>query len=274
MSLVARRYQLLSVLGRGGSAVVYEACDRQSGARVALKLLEGDKDAADVRRLLREARLLDALGHPSIVRVLDAGVLEDGGAFLAMERLEGCTLAQRLEDCFWLPQEEAIAIASQLLDALDAAHRAGVVHRDVTPSNVFLLPGSRVKLIDFGIGRELGDPQSRVTEPNLVLGTVGYMAPEQLFGDEPSVRSDVYGAGATLYEMLSGRPPLGLRSGELREILVALTSPPPSLRLIRPALPARLADGVMRALGRSPRERFESCREMIDGCGLLDAEAA
>lgn len=276
---VAGRYVLRAVLGRGGSATVYEALDELTGASVALKVLDPEPPhrEADRARMLREVRLTASIGHPAIVRVLDGGPLDDGCVYLAMERLAGRTLSERLEDCFWLPLDEAIAIARQLLDALEAAHAAGVVHRDVKPSNVFLSSGGarpRVKLIDFGIGVDLGDPRGRVTEPDVVVGTVGYLAPEQLFGDDPSVRSDLYSVGATVYEMLAGRRPLDVAGGDVRTVLSAMARPIEPLAALRPAIPAALAEGVMRALSPRPDERHASCRAMREACGLDEALAA
>ena len=277
--MLAGRYALGEVLGHGGSSIVYEAHDQRTGEPVALKVLDPEPQhrATERERLFREARLTASLDHVGVVRVLDSGPLPGGCAFLAMERLAGDTLSARMRDCFWLPVDEAIGIGGQLLSALHAAHALGVIHRDVKPDNVFLLEGSgplRIKLIDFGIGRDLGDPSSRVTAPDVVVGTVGYMAPEQLFGDDPSPRSDVYAAGATLYQMLSGRPPHEVASGDMRDILVAMTRTPTALAVLRPALPRRLADGVMQALERRPDDRHSDCLAMAEACGLSGALAA
>ncbi|MCA9609372.1 MAG: serine/threonine protein kinase, partial [Myxococcales bacterium] len=204
-TVLAGRYELRYVLGRGGSSVVYAARDERGGD-VAVKLLDPEPEHRFVerQRLLREARLTRTIRHESIVTVRDAGELDDGRAFLVMERLKGRTVADRMSGLFWMPMDETLAVASQLLEALDCAHALGIVHRDVNPANVFLLDGDevRIKLIDFGIGRDLGNPTSRVTQPDIVVGTLGYMAPEALLGDDPSIGSDVYGAGATIYEML------------------------------------------------------------------------
>lgn len=281
--MLADRYALGEVLGHGGSSIVYEAHDRRTGERVALKVLDPEPEhrATERERLFREARITASLDHVGVVRVLDSGPLPDGCAFLAMERLRGDTLSARMRDCFWLPLDQAIGIAAQLLSALHAAHALGVVHRDVKPDNVFVIdapaPESgppRIKLIDFGIGRDLGDPSSRVTAPDVVVGTVGYMAPEQLFGDDPTPRSDVYAAGATIYEMLGGRPPHRLATHDVREVLMAMSRTPPSLGSLRPALPPRLAEGVMQALERRPDDRHPDCRAMAEACGLSDALAA
>lgn len=242
------------------------------GADVAIKLLDPEPEhrAVERSRMLREARLTQEMDHPGIVRLMDSGELPDGRAYLVMERLFGRTLADRLLTCFWTPLDEALAIAAQLLSALDSAHGRGVVHRDVNPSNVLLLDGDGVKtkLIDFGIGRDLGNPQSRVTQPDVVVGTLGYMAPEQLFGDDPCVRSDVYGAGATLYEMLTGLPPHDIRQGDVRSVLCAMLAAPEPIAAVRPAVPAPLAEGVMRALSQSPTDRYGSVREMAEDCQL------
>ncbi|MBX3272976.1 MAG: serine/threonine protein kinase [Sandaracinaceae bacterium] len=275
-TILAGRYELRYVLGRGGSSVVYAARD-EAGADVAVKLLDPEPEhrAIERARMLREARLTRSLRHPSIVSLRDAGELDDGRAFLVMERLRGRTIADRIRGAFWLPLEEVIPIAAQLLEALACAHGLGVVHRDVNPSNVFLLDGDevRVKLIDFGIGRDLGNPESRVTQPDVVVGTLGYMAPEALLGDEPTERSDVYGAGATIYEMLTGNPPHAIRAGDVRSVLTAMLAPVEHVAEVRPAVPGPLAEGVMRALVGRPNDRWSSVRAMADACELLPLAA-
>jgi len=270
------RYVIRGVLGRGGSATVYEADDTDAGGLCAVKVLDPEPEHRDAERerMLREARLLAAVRHEGIVGVRDGGLLDGGRAYLVMERLDGRTLADRMEECFWLPLDEAVAIAGQLLEALEAAHAAGVIHRDVKPSNVFLTRGGgrpRTKLIDFGIGVDLGDPTGRLTAPGVVVGTLGYMAPEQLFGDEPTARSDVYAAGATMYEMLSGRRPFEIETGDVRSVLRAMSRNVEPLATIRPSIPRPLADGVMRALSRRPADRHASCRAMREAIVSLAA---
>lgn len=276
-SYVADRYRIRRVIGRGGSSVVYAAWD-EDGEHVALKVLDPEPGhrVTERQRMLREARITGAMRHPGIVHMREAGELADGQAFLVMERLFGRTLSDRMNGVFWLPVEECLEVAAQLLAALDFAHSHGVVHRDVNPANVFLLDGETIqtKLIDFGIGRDLGNPQSRVTEPDVVVGTLGYMAPEQLFGEEPTVQTDVYGAGATIYEMLTGHPPHQVREGDVRKMLCAMIDPPVSLEKLRPAVPEPVATGVMRALSHEPQERWASVREMAEACQLLSLAAA
>jgi serine/threonine protein kinase len=271
---VRDRYVLGEALGRGGTSTVYAALDASRDVEVAVKVLDAEMLGKDRERMLREAKITAGLGHPGIVRVLDGGLLDAGRAFLVMERLRGRTLADRLDGCFWLPLDEAIAVAGQLLEALEAAHAASVLHRDVKPSNVFVSDEPLLaKLIDFGIGVDLGDPRSRVTEPDVVVGTLGYLAPEQLFGDDASVRSDLYAAGATIYEMLTGRPPFPVTDGDMRTLLRAMTKTAPPIRELRPSVPEALSEGVTRALSRRASDRHASAIEMRAACGL-DALAA
>ena len=216
------RYVVDRLVGSGGASMVYGGRDEETGRPVAVKVLDPAPEhrEAERRRMFREARLTSALRHPHVVEIYGSGTVdhEPPGrrrAFLVMELLAGLTVAQRLDDVFWMPLEAVQPIAAQLLDALGAIHRVGVVHRDVTPSNVFVTGETgreHIKLIDFGIGRDLGDPSSRVTAPDVVVGTLGYMAPEQLFGEPPCPLTDVYGAGATIYRMLTGRPPAHFRA--------------------------------------------------------------
>lgn len=274
---VAERYELRYVLGEGGSSIVYAARDLRNGGDVAVKVIDPEPEhrVIERERMFREARITEQLSHAGIVRLVDVGALPGGKAFLVMERLVGHTLAHRMEACFWMPLDEASSVARQLLAALAAAHEVGVVHRDVNPANVFLLDGEevRLKLIDFGIGRDLGDPQSRVTHPDIVVGTLGYIAPEQLFGDDPSIRSDIYGVGATLYEILTGRSPHDLEQADARAILYKMHEPVEPIETLRPAVPQALARGVMRALEPRPADRHASCQAMVEACELVPIAA-
>lgn len=275
-SFVADRYVVGNVLGMGGSSVVYEGFDLVLEREVAVKVLDPEPahQRTERARMYREARLAGSIAHPAIVEVSDAGPLASGGAYLVMERLFGQTLAERLEGIFWLPFEEAVDLAEQLLHALEAAHAHGIVHRDVNPRNIHLSESGGLKLIDFGISRPLGDPMSRVTEDDVVVGTLGYMAPEQLFGDEPTAASDIYAAGATLYEMFGGRPPHEVEEGDLRAVLRAMSEDPAPLSELRPAMPPRLCAAIMGALSRHPEDRPASCRALLDACDFAAARAA
>ncbi|MFK7991919.1 MAG: serine/threonine-protein kinase [Sandaracinaceae bacterium] len=266
LETVAGRYRLLRELGRGGTATVYAAMDEASGDEVALKLIHVDDDGLHRARLFREARLLKSLQHPGVVRLLDCGGLPDGRAYLVMERLKGQTLRDRMDGCFWLPLEEVKALASSLFSALSAVHQLGVVHRDVKPSNVFLGADGRVSLFDFGIGRDLGDPGSRLTAPGVVMGTVAYMAPERMFGVDGGPMADVYGVAATLYEALTGRTVYGDLDGHVASMLAAMARGATPILELRPAVCPALASGVMQALHLSPSERPENCRDLAALC--------
>ncbi len=265
---VDARYELRRELGRGGICTVYEALHAYTGRRVAVKLLNpeyaGNPDART--RLLREARALGALRHPNVIDILDAGLSGDR-PYVVTELLEGRTLEGLLAARQRLPVADAVAVVSQVLDGLSAAHAVGVVHRDVKPSNVLLVRGPTgddlVRLLDFGIARVPPEPgAAKLTAVETVLGTPEYMAPEQLLGrGDIDARADVYAAGVTLYECLAGTVP---RVGTFQEVLVSLaTAPtPPSVRSVRPEVPAALAAVIDRCLARDPTARYADGADM------------
>src|SRR5579872_6531802 len=199
-------YRILGKLGSGGMGVVYKAEDLNLGRFVALKFLPEslNNDPISIQRFKREARAASSLNHPNICTVYEVGEHE-GRHFIAMELLEGVTVAARIErGC--VPLAEAIRIALGILAPLQELHRKGLVHRDLKPSNVFLAENG-VKLIDFGLARvttrDLVDTQTELTVPGLVVGTPKYMSPEQLRGQAATAASDLFATGAILFEMLS-----------------------------------------------------------------------
>ncbi|GAA2007030.1 hypothetical protein GCM10009719_15730 [Nocardioides kribbensis] len=200
--MVAGRYRLGEVLGRGGMADVHRATDTVLAREVAVKLLRSTADqASDRARFTAEARTLAGLSHRGLVTVLDAGV-DAEHPFLVMELVEGTTLGARLADGP-LPAAEAARIGQQVADALSYAHGRGVVHRDVKPGNVLLAPDGRVKLADFGIARLIGDTV-RHTQTGTAVGTAAYLAPEQVRGEELDTSVDVWSLGLVLLEALTG----------------------------------------------------------------------
>jgi eukaryotic-like serine/threonine-protein kinase len=260
--LVAHRYRLDAVLSIGGMGVLFEADDEVTGTRVALKMLkpayalEPDR----VARFDRETRIATRLRHRNIAAVLDVGVSDDGVPLLVMELLEGQSLAEELERRHILPVGEALAIGVAVADALIAAHALGVLHRDVKPGNIFLArdgdgkDGKTVpKLLDFGIAVSPHDDFA--TQTGHVLGTPGYMAPEQAQHGECGPFTDVWGVGAVLYRCLMGHPPHSAES--VPEVL---------RKLVRDPVPPVTAQGaskslcatIDRALAREPHRRYQS----------------
>jgi eukaryotic-like serine/threonine-protein kinase len=254
--LVSDRYEIEEPLGRGGMGTVYRARDRVLDRRVAVKLLPAemasDDQAAD--RLQREARSAARLNHPRIVSVFDAG-LADGTPYLVMEYVEGRTLAEELADHGRLAPEQAASIAAGIAEALTAAHAAGVIHRDVKPANVLLLDGDEVKVADFGIAKAA--EEDTITNPSAVVGSAPYLSPEQARGGSADARSDLYGLGVVLYEMLVGRPPFEADSPVAMAFKHLEEEPePPSS--VESGIPPELDRVVMTALAKDPADRYGS----------------
>jgi serine/threonine protein kinase len=205
------RYEIEASLGQGGMGTVYRGRDLILNRPVAVKILptEMASDEAAAARLRRGARSAARLNDPRIVSVFDAGVA-DGIPYLVMELVEGHTLAEELRLRGPLSPNRAAIIAAGIAEALAAAHAAGVIHRDVKPSNVMLTNGDDVKVTDFGIARAAED--DTITRPSVVVGSAPYLAPEQARGETAGPRSDLYGLGVVLYEMLAGRPPFEAES--------------------------------------------------------------
>jgi serine/threonine protein kinase len=206
MRLVAGRYAISAELGRGGMGVVWRAEDRVLGRQVALKELATPPGAspAHLERVLREARTAGRLNDPGVVTVYDV-ITEHGATFIVMELVVAPTLADVVGREGPLANDRVAALGLQVLGALESAHAAGVVHRDVKPSNIMVLPGDRVKLADFGIARAMDDPA--LTQTGGVMGSPGYMAPELFAGAGPSPASDLWSLGATLFHAAEGRAP-------------------------------------------------------------------
>jgi serine/threonine-protein kinase len=251
-------YRIEHELGRGGMSVVYAATHLVIGKRVALKVVRSllCADATGRVRAILEARAVNQIAHPNIVDVYGYGQLDDGRCYLVMERLDGETLQQRMERRP-LGIDECRAILLPLCDALEAAHERGVVHRDVKPANVHLMPlrsgADHVKLIDFGLAKLL-DGESNVTLSGVVLGTPDYIAPEQARGGAVDARSDVYALGVMAFEMLAQRLPFSGNS--TRELLRRhIEEAPPRLRELSPSSPRALEALLVAMLAKDPSAR-------------------
>jgi hypothetical protein len=269
------RFEILGEVATGGMGRILEARERDSGRRVAIKVVAGTTEHA---RLFAEAEALEQLVHPNIVRYVCHGATEDGAPYLAMEWLDGETLADRLERGP-LAIGEALALGEQLAAALDCAHARGVLHRDLKPSNVFLLDGriDRVKVIDFGIAKL---PGRVLTRSGQFVGTPGYMAPEQIRGERSiDRRVDLFALGCVLYVALSGRLPFD--GNDTLELFarILLEKPPPIDELV-PEIPPRLARLVAALLAKHPGKRVGTAelvqRELAtirDGIARRDLDA-
>jgi tetratricopeptide (TPR) repeat protein len=260
---------VLRKLGAGGMGEVYLAEDERLGRRVALKCPSDDwLQSPDAReRLHREARAAARLNDPRIASVYD--VLDVGGRpYIVLEHVEGETLSQVLARGP-LPVERAIAVGIEIAEALQTAHAAGVIHRDLKPGNVMLTSDGRVKILDFGLAKTIDAPGGAVTATGQVIGTPGYIAPELLLGRPADPRTDVYSVGALLYELLTGRVAV---HDHASHGLAALLEPVPDIRSVSPSIPSAVGDVVMRALAKEPQQRIQSAEELAHA--LVHARAA
>ena len=273
-------YEVVALLGAGGMGEVYRARDPRLGREVAIKRVRGAEPGADaLRRFDQEARAAGSLNHPNLLVVYDVGV-EGSTPYVVTELLEGETLRQRLR-CGAMPPGEVARVARQIASGLTAAHEKGILHRDLKPENLFLTLDGRLKILDFGLAKRLGvvEPPAGGSAParadqtaaGIVVGTLGYTAPEQLRGLPPEPRSDLFALGAVLYEMLSsrrafpGETPLAILGAVLADEPPPLAGPPPTAALERL---------VRRCLAKRPEERPSSARELVAALDELAAREA
>ena len=259
--LLAGRYELGVVLGRGATGVVYRGRDRVLCRDVAIKLLYNDLAGQQETstRFRREAQLAARIHHPHAVAIFDTGVHE-GRQFIVMECLSGETLAKRIAEQP-LSLDDVQTIGLQLLGALDAAHQCGVIHRDIKPANLLLTSTGGVKVADFGIATDAD--RLALTSVGFVVGTIAYLAPERLRGNPATAQSDIYAAGIVLYEMLTGRKPF---TGDTPAVMLNQISngSPIDISSLRPDIDPALARVVMRALEREPDARYASAAAMAE----------
>jgi serine/threonine protein kinase len=257
---VAARYLIGQLIGRGGMGEVFEATDLRLDRPVALKRLRADlaDDTAMRRRVQTEARLAARLTHPNVVTVFDSG-LEGGHPFIVMERLEGRTLRDALASGP-MAEPQLRTMALQVLDALEAAHSIGLIHRDVKPGNILAAADGVWKVADFGIATSTADEQT-LTRSGELLGSASYLAPERLAGRPATPASDLYSLGVVLYEAAGGVRPFG--DGEPLTIAMRIAEGRHDpLRDVAPELDGRLADAIERAMSLDPADRFGAAAEM------------
>src|SRR5215469_2993623 len=265
-------YRVLELIGRGAMGVVYKALDVNLDRLVAIKVMsaESRSDPDFVERFRQEARAQGALNHPNVALLFDYFV-HDGAPVAVMEFIDGESLEQLIRRRGAIPASEAIPLFKQALRGVAAAHRAGIVHRDLKPANLMVTRDAIVKVMDFGIAKRQG--VTGATKASTSIGSPLYMAPEQILGRTIDRRTDVYGLGITLYELLSGYRPFNTRGKAEYLVLDAhvndLPEPP---TVYRYGIPQPIVEAVMRSLAKDPNARFQSAEDFMNA--LPDVSAA
>jgi serine/threonine-protein kinase len=256
------RYDVEEEIGHGGASRVFRAVCREGKGRVALKVLRPELAVSlTAQRFLREIEVLRQLDHPNIARFLDAGE-SDWLVWYVMEFLEGPSLRNWLDEHGRTPIDVALRRSCEVLDAVAHAHERGIVHRDVKPENIVLVPERGAVLLDFGIARAIAVSEGeKVTRSGFTVGTSRYMSPEQAAGHPIDHRSDLYALGCVLFECLTGAPPYQ-HELDSHVMIFHQRSPIPDIRKARPDVPKPLAKAMERALAKDPRDRFQSAREL------------
>ncbi|MCZ6778142.1 MAG: tetratricopeptide repeat protein [Acidobacteria bacterium] len=259
---LGKRYEIVAVLGEGGMGTVYEAVDHDLQRRVALKVIRNEMTSQPevLERFKREILLASSITHKNVLRIHDLGEA-DGTRFISMNFVKGKNLKQLLREGGPIPVERAMPLLRQICEALQAAHDAGVVHRDLKPQNILIDQEGTPYIADFGISRSL-ESGSTMTETGAILGTVDYMSPEQARGDPPDLRSDIYSLGLIMYEIFTGKLPFKSEN-PLSAMMQRVHKDAPTVRQSRPDLPGWISAVVAKALNRDPEVRHQSARELL-----------
>jgi eukaryotic-like serine/threonine-protein kinase len=274
-SVVGGRFEVLSVLGAGGMGTVFKAHDRELDEVVALKMLKPELagDAANVERMREELRLARRITHPNVLRTFDLGLVDLGQGevpYITMEYVQGVTLARLLDHAGRLSLSAGLRVARQLCHGLEAAHAEGVIHRDIKPPNLLLQPNGNVKLMDFGIARRQRRSDPGLTSAGWVMGTPLYLAPEQLRGEEPDARTDLYACGVVFYEMFTGAPPFaGSSYADIAAKTMREEPPPPSAAW--PEIPPPLEAAIRRCLAKDRPGRPADVSELLSELAAVRA---
>ena len=259
------RYEISELIGEGGTACVYRAVQQPIGREVAIKVLRATSTPAAAARFLREVQIVSRLNHPSIVTVHDAGTTPEGEVYLVMELANGRLLAEILEERRRVTLDRAVRLFGQMCGAVHAAHAAGVIHRDLKPGNMTVLPGPTpsselLKVLDFGIAKAVTGEGESVSKVGTLCGTPRYMSPEQVACRPIDARADIYALGTVLYEMLCGETPF-MSKDVLALLRQQVKDAPPPLARHRPDLPPALDAAILKALHKRPEERWGSAWE-------------
>ena len=253
-------YRAIRQLGAGGMGEVFLAHDAELGRNVAIKLLPSElSDGEHLARLRNEARTASSLNHPNIVTIYEVGRDDSDRAFMAMEYVDGQTLRELMHGA--MPVRKALQIAVQLADGLAAAHKRGLVHRDLKPENIMITSDGVVKVLDFGLAKSVDINDSGLSEPGTLVGTYGYMSPEQARAGEIDYRSDQFAFGSILYEMLTGTRAFAGASG-VETLFMVVRDEVPALSIVAPHVPAPLRWIVDRCLSKDPEDRYVSTRDL------------
>lgn len=261
------RYIIEKVIGVGGMAIVYKAVDRLTDKTVAVKVLKEEFTAEEQfrRRFLNESRAVSMLTHPNIVGVFDVNT-HGRTQYIVMEYIDGITLKDYMNEKKPLPVEEALDFAEKVLGALSHAHERGIIHRDIKPQNIMLLPDRSIKVTDFGIARV--SKFETVTMTEKAIGTVYYISPEQARGNPTDEKSDIYSMGIMLYEMLTGSLPF-MGDTPVSVALMQVQTAPQKPRDLRPEIPAGLEEVVLKAMMKNPALRYQTAADMLRDVLLL-----
>jgi HAMP domain-containing protein len=270
-ALMARRFEILSVLGAGGMGVVYKARDRELDDLVALKMLKRELwgDRVQLERLKSEIKLARKITHPNVLRTFDFGEI-DGVPYISMEYVRGVTLRYLLDQTHRLPYSAGLRLGKQLCAGLGAAHAVGVMHRDIKPENLILTPAGNAKLMDFGIARPIERMAPGQTQVGFIVGTPQYLSPEQLQGREVDARADIYSTGIVLYEIFTGELPFSAPT-VMELMLKHLKEPPAPPRTHWGEIPERLERIILRCLEKEPAARYPTVAELQHDLESLSA---
>jgi serine/threonine-protein kinase len=275
-SVLGNRYRIESLLGQGGMSAVYKATDPNLRRQVAVKLIHPHlaTDPEFVRRFEEEAAAVARLRHPNIIQVFDFSH-DDGVYYMVLEFLPGVSLESRLRQLNAegrrMPVTEIVAIATKICEAVGYAHSQNMIHRDLKPANVMIMPQGQPILMDFGIVKMLGGDTQTAT--GSLVGTVSYMAPEQIQGGRADHRTDIYALGVMLFEMASGQRPFQGDSAPTT-MMMHLTHPVPNLRALNPNTPPTLVAAIEKALAKAPQDRFQSAAEMATALNSVNVHQA